>query len=96
MKSKQTTWTTLILELLRQTDDFMNRRQIKARVLGINDNQLSAALLHLRKRHAVDVIIQPDGEGWWYPLPEQDDDRTYTVEERTLESKPRKRRAKAK
>jgi len=97
MKIKQTTWTSLITERLRATDDFLSRKMIKDRVTGINDNQLSAALAHLRKRHAIDVVVEADGTGWWFALPIGSDTRNYAVEERAPESKPRKpRKPKAK
>ena len=77
------------MEALRESDDFMSRTMLRMRIPGMNPNQLSAALLSLREYHAVDVIIEPDGVGWWYALPPEEDQRRYHVEERTPETKPR-------
>lgn len=91
------TWTSLVEEVLRQTDDFMNRQMLLVRVSGMTGNQLDAALYHLRKYRVVDVIIQPDGEGWWFALPPDLDTRMRHVLERKPEVRRRKiRKAKAK
>jgi hypothetical protein len=57
---------------------------------GSNVNQVTAALFHLRKQRVVDVVVETDGTGWWFLTGE--DRRTYTVEERTPEGKPRRAR----
>lgn len=92
-KSKQQTWTSRVEEVLRATDDFMSRKMLKHRIPDINDNQLSAALLSLRGYRVVDVIVNPDGEGWWFALPTEGDARSHHIDERTPETKPRKTRA---
>jgi hypothetical protein len=38
-------------------------------------------LFHLRKHRVIDVVVEPDGTGWWYALPESDDDRLRVHEE---------------
>jgi hypothetical protein len=89
---KQPTWTSLVLEALRAQDDFLTFSDIRASVPGSNKNQISAALHELRQYRAVDVIIQPDGKGWWFALPADSDTRSRTLEERALESRPRRSR----
>ena len=79
----QPTWTSLVLEYLTKSDDFRNCTMIRE-ATGANQGQVSAACHHLRRRRAIDVIIDKDGVGWWYPTPETDN-RTYTVVERMPE-----------
>lgn len=55
-------------------------------------NRINAALHHLRKARVVDVVIEPDGTGWWYALPPQEDVRSMRQEVRTPEDRPRARR----
>ena len=55
-------------------------------------NRINAALHHLRKARVVDVVIEPDGTGWWYALPPQEDERSLRHELRTPEDRPRKQR----
>lgn len=95
-KFKQPTWTSLVEEVLREADDFLSRKMLMARIHGMNGNQLDAALFSLRKYRVIDVVIQPDGEGWWFALPLEDDQRSRHLMERTPETKRRKtRKAKA-
>jgi hypothetical protein len=88
---KQPTWTTLALELLIGREDFMTTVQV-AREIGATYNQACAALVHLRKRHAIDCVIERDGVAWWFATPDYDD-RLLTHDERKPETKPRKRRS---
>jgi hypothetical protein len=89
MKLKETTTTTLVLEALVRSDDFMTARQLVA-ATGRNGNQVSAALYDLRKYKAADCMVA--GEMlWWYATPGSDQ-RTRVVEERSPETKPRKQR----
>lgn len=55
-------------------------------------NRINAALHHLRKAQVVGVVIEPDGTGWWYALPPQEDVRSMRHELRTPEDRPRKQR----
>lgn len=75
------TATTLVLAALRARDDFMSQRQLREALPGVTANQISAALYSLRKYRAIDVVVEPDGEGWWYALPEVDDKRVRVVPE---------------
>lgn len=86
-----TTHTTLVLEYLRKQDDFVTIPQIVA-ATGSTPNQVRAALHSMRKARAVDVVIEPDGVGWWFATPEEDDQRLRIVEERTPEGTPRRKR----
>lgn len=91
---KVPTYTTLVLEMLRERDDFMNRKMLIASIKDMNRDQLSAALISLRNYRAIDVIVEPDGEGWWYALPPEDDTRLRHFDERTPETQPRRPRRK--
>lgn len=95
MRKTQRTWTSLVLEVLRaraaSVDCFMDYRMLKSST-GANVCQVAAALCHLRRVRAVDVIVNADGHGWWYALPPDEDRRSRAVEERVPESKPRRRR----
>jgi len=88
---KRPTHTALVLEaLVRWPQEFASARDMVA-ATGSNFNQVSAALHHLRKRHAVDVVVELDGTGWWFATP-SNDDRTHVVLERIPEDRPRKPR----
>ena len=102
MKPKQgkiMTTTTLIIEALRLADDFMTSRQL-AFVTRRSINQVWAALLHLRRKHAVDAVIQDKDSrnrpvSYWYALPEEEDEREWTLDEYTpAKRKPHVRRTK--
>lgn len=90
-RDKRPTYTHLVLEaLVHWPSDFAALRQL-VQATGANVHQVSAALHHLRKRRAVDVVIESNGDGFWYATPEEDD-RLRTLEERTPEERPRKPR----
>ena len=91
--SKPPTTTCLVIEALRAADDFCNRQMLMV-ATGRNSHQVDAATHHLRKRHAVDCVVEPDGSAWWYALPSAADDRSYHVDERTVETAPRRRKKK--
>jgi hypothetical protein len=91
MKHKETTTTTLVLEALRNTDDFMSYVML-AKATGRSINQVSAACFFMRQHRAVDAIIGADGMGWWFALPPESDTRHGVLVERTPEAKPRRRR----
>lgn len=88
-RNKQPTWTSLALELLMKRDDFLTTQQVAAEI-GAEYNQASAALHHLRQRHAVDILIDK-GIGYWFATPDGDD-RSFHLDERTPENKPRRPR----
>lgn len=94
MKRKEPTWTSLVLELLEARDDFLTYEAIRAATGGSRD-QISAACIHLRRRRAIDCIVEPDGVAWWFATPETDNRSTH-VDFRAPEAKPRKRRRTAK
>lgn len=89
---KEPTATTVIMATLRAADDFMSQRMLRAACVGVTPNQISAALCHLRKRHAVGVVVEPDGVGWWFALPPAEDDRSRVVDLRAPELRPRRPR----
>lgn len=95
MKLKQTTATTLVLELLRADERlFLSARQIREKLPQLNGNQISAALYSLKDYDAVDFVAENDETLFWFARPPEDDKRYRIVEERTPESKPRKTRKK--
>lgn len=91
--AKDPTWTTLVLDALRGCDDFLSYAMLR-KITGASSTQVSAACHHLRKRHAVDCVIEVDGVAWWYALPSEQDDRSRTVDARAPEVNPRKRRTR--
>ena len=93
--AKEPCWTKLILDALRGCDDFLNYRMLE-KITGGNNNQISAACFHLRKRHAIDCVIENNGVAWWYALPPEQDNRSRTVDARAPEVNPRKRRRQKK
>jgi hypothetical protein len=90
-RAKEPCWTKLVLDALRGCDDFLNYRMLE-KVTGGSVGQVNAACYHLRKRHAVDCVIEVNGVAWWYALPPESDDRSIIRTERTPEVNPRKRR----
>jgi hypothetical protein len=86
---KEPTATTLVLTALRAVDDFMDRRMLRVALPGVKHDQIGAALIHLRKHHAVDVVIEHDGVGWWYAAAPANDNRSRVVDLRTPETRPR-------
>jgi len=96
-RHKEETTTTRVLRVLREADEFMTVDQLIAATRRTR-NQVWAAVIHLRDRHAIGVIAQQERSAtisYWYVLPPEQDARTKTVEERALESRPRKRRVDA-
>jgi DNA-binding transcriptional regulator GbsR (MarR family) len=88
--NKVPTVTSQVMEALTQYDDFLSMDDIVA-LTGCSKNNVSSALFALRHYKAVDVVIQPDGRGWWFAVPELDL-RTKVLEMRTPEEKPRRRK----
>lgn len=88
---KRPTWTCLVLRALEsRPDNFMTAPQLRT-ATGANLNQMSAALIYLRKRHVVDCVVEPDGVAWWFATT-QYDDRSRTVDERCPEEPGHRRR----
>lgn len=85
---KDLTVTIRVEEFLRARDDFATARDVQ-RALSETSSRVSAALHHLRKFRVADVVIEPDGVGWWFALPAAEDKRSSKQIERTPESKPR-------
>ena len=85
------TWTSLVEEALRSSDDFLDYRMLMA-ATGGSHNQISAACYSLRRHRVIDVVINEDGHSWWFARPKEDDARLTTHPERVPESKSRKRR----
>lgn len=85
------THTSKIMDALTHcAEDFMTTQQL-VEATGSAYNQCTAALHHLRRRGAVDVVVEADGRGWWFATP-SGDDRTRILEERAPEDKPRRSR----
>lgn len=83
------TCTSVVLAFLVRLDSFATAPQIRTQT-GLNVNQVSAALHHLRNRRAVNCM-EDGGHLWWYATP-QEDNRTFVLDERVPESKPRNRK----
>lgn len=92
-KLKEQTCTSKVMEALQARDDFMTKRHI-AEATGLDNHRTTSCLHHLRKYKAVDFMVEDNGTSWWYVLPQECDTRLAVHEERTPESKPRKRRIK--
>lgn len=92
-QDKKPTWTSLILAFLTDQNDFRSTAQIRQAV-GANCNQASAALIHLRRRQAIDCVIEPGGVAWWMATPECDD-RCRHCDERTPEEPGSRHRRKS-
>lgn len=90
-QDKRPTWTSLILEALTKADDFMTAKQLGMAV-GATHNQVSAALHHLRNRHAVDCLASDD-QLFWFATPDSDDRERVVEERRPEEPGTRRRRA---
>ena len=91
---KKPTWTYLVLKHLEaQPDNFMTAAQLRSSA-GANCDQMSAALIHLRKRHAIDCVVEPDGVAWWFATT-QYDDRCRHCDERVIEELGHRRRRKS-
>lgn len=89
---RQTTTTCLVEEALRGYDDFLSIAMLSLYTRR-SYNQISAALFHLREHRVVDVVVNPDGTGWWYALPQEDDNRLYTIPETAVGvTKPKRRK----
>jgi hypothetical protein len=97
-RPKKTTATTLIVELLRQRDDFMSKAMLVEALTGrATKHQIDSALPWLRQVRAIDVIIENDGTSWWYALPPEHDVRVRQMEEMAIHErlgarKPRRRK----
>jgi len=88
-RRQEPTWTSLVLAELRgRAEDFASPRMLQAATSG-SDRQVMAALRHLRKFRAVDVVVEVDGTGWWFALPPEGDARTKKFDLRAPERRPR-------
>jgi len=88
-RSRKTTATTLVLEVLRQRDDFMNLDMLTEVLAGrATRGQIQSALWWLRYVRAVDVVINPDGTSWWFALPPDHDRRLRHYEETAIHERP--------
>lgn len=93
-RNTETTATFLVLDALKRADDFRTGRQLMDET-RLSTNRVSAALYHLLKYKAVE-FIESERKLWWFATPTSDT-RSKTVDERVMESKPRKvRRSRAK
>lgn len=72
--NRETPFTLRVEQYLREIDDFASIPMIAAK-LQLTRNQVSASLHNLRRACVVDVIIAPDGTGWWFTCPPEQDTR---------------------
>lgn len=82
------TWTSLVLDALIKSDDFMTLEQIRAAVNAPTDNLTRATVYWLRKFKVIDSVVGGDGKLWWFATP-GDDQRTKQLMERVPEDCPR-------
>jgi predicted pyridoxine 5'-phosphate oxidase superfamily flavin-nucleotide-binding protein len=80
---RQTTTTLLVEEALRGVDDFLSIAMLRL-LTGRTRDQIHAALCHLRDHRVVDVVVNPDGTGWWFARPTSDDDRRRVIPETAM------------
>lgn len=96
-KHKIVTHTSKVLEYLRKVDDFRTTKQLKEGLTSLiyqpSGNQILAALHSLVKYKAV-AFMESNDRMYWYATAPEEDTRIKTLDERTPESKPRKRRPK--
>lgn len=81
MKLKETSTTALVLAALREADDFMTAKMLAEKVGRELRGPVAGALHMLRRYRAVDVVVDPDGVGWWYARPVEEDQRMRTYDE---------------
>lgn len=89
MKTKKEKVVPCVLRVetaLKSIDDFASVKQL-ADATKLTSNQVGASLHHLRKHLAVDSV-ESGGKLWWFLTPGQDT-RTFHLDERTPEEKPR-------
>jgi hypothetical protein len=91
MKRSQVPTTTMLVEeaLQERKEDFTSILQL-VKMTGRNSSQISAALHHLRTHRAVDVVVEKDGTGWWFPTPDSDT-RVWKNEGYTEHTKPNRK-----
>lgn len=89
---KEPTACSIIEAVLRKADDFLSVRKL-VQLSGCTNNQVTAALFNFKKYKVADCVTDGDGL-WWFALDPTLDTRIRTVEERTPETKPRKRKVK--
>ena len=92
-QGRLTTTTSLVIATLRTADDFLTAKQI-SNATKRSGKQVWAALLFLRDKQAVGVVIQGEDDhhrpvSYWYARPAHEDVRQQTFDEYT----PTKRRA---
>lgn len=87
-KVKSPTKTSLVLEALRS--EILTEQQLRTKLPQCNANQICAALVHLKKRHAIGFLAD-EVTTLYYATPEADD-RTKVVLERVEEEKGSRRR----
>ena len=85
---KHVTYVKLVLDALRADPEEFMTRQMLVQATGATDGQVSAALHWLRKAQCVDVVINPDGMGWWFALPPEMDVRQRAPNETTFARRP--------
>ncbi len=89
MNNKEPTRTSLVLEALSAMDDLVTVKQLRAATFGLTAHDVINSLCYLRKIKAVDCLSE-GGELWWMATV-INDQRIRKIEERTPESKPRRK-----
>lgn len=86
---KQPTVTSIVLAALVKADDFRTGKMLQQET-GLSGNRVSAALYHMQKHKAAE-FIEAGQTLWWFATPTEDT-RTFRIEEKHPEIKPRKPR----
>jgi hypothetical protein len=89
MANKEPTKTSIVLEALSAMDDLVTVKQLRAATFGLTAHDVINSLCYLRKIKAVDCLSE-GGELWWMATIASDQ-RTRKIEQRTPESKPRRK-----
>lgn len=88
-RPRKTTATTLVLEVLRQRDDFMTKQMLVDVLTNrATREQITSALLWLREVRAIDCVVEPDGKAWWFALPPDHDKRVRHLDEMAIHERP--------
>ena len=91
-RGKETTATKLVMDYLRRVDDMVRARTI-ADATQCDVHKVNSALWSLHNYKCVE-LVESQGSVYWFALPETMDQRVRTVDERTPEGKPRRKRMK--
>ncbi len=88
-KRKAPTSTSIVEAAMIAADDFITSKQLQA-ITALDSNHVSAAL-HLFKKYSAADCLEEGGTLWWYLTPATDR-RSFKIDERSPEARPRRTR----